>query len=232
MKIHLKQIAFLITMLSLISSGNVEAAPLNPGPYTVEKLGVTYRSAEQLGRGFLKMANGDLHVITSYNNNPFQLLDINITQKNYRLVNGNQGNFWRPVFYPANQKVYFGVNYGNTFNEYDPATGNFRKIADLNDGGGAQSVIIGDDNKIYIGECCKGGLQIYDPVADTISPVIDLDPNGGNYQYSYWTGADARYVYVALGQNPWYLAVYDKKTATTRLYFKEFADKKGYGQQS
>jgi hypothetical protein len=224
--------AIVIFFLIPFEESKADSYTLKSGPYDVENLGVTYRSAQQLGRGFFQMANGDLHVITNYNTNPFQLLDINITQKSYRLVNGNQGNFWRAVFFPANQKVYFGVNYGNTFNEYDPATGNFRKIADMADGGGAQSVIIGDDNKIHIGECCKGMMQIYDPMTDTMGAGIDLDPSGGTYQYSYWMGADTRYAFVALGQNPWYLAVYDKQAATTQLYFKEFSDIGGYVQKS
>jgi hypothetical protein len=107
--------------------------------------------------------------------------------------------------------------------EYDPATGRARQVAQLHQKG-AQWAEIGDDGLVYVGECCQGGVERFNPKTDVLENFGPMDTNGGTYQYAYTLGADGRYVYVGLGQQPWYLGILDTQKKTKTLFWKNDHD--------
>jgi hypothetical protein len=117
--------------------------------------------------------------------------------------------------------IYIGSGDPGYFMVYDPETGQTRQIAKLADKG-AQYVIEGDDGAVYIGECVKGYVERYDPKTQAWDNygIMD-DPGPPYYRYAYTLGADKRYIYIAMGQRPWYLVVYDRMQRTARIYWKE-----------
>jgi hypothetical protein len=46
------------------------------------------------------------------------------------------------------------------------------------------------------------------------------DPGPPYYRYAYSLGADTRYVYAAIGQQPWYLVVFDRATRRQNIFWK------------
>jgi hypothetical protein len=106
---------------------------------------------------------------------------------------------------------------------YDPQNGKTQYIAKLSQKG-AQRTQVGDDGFIYIGECCLGGVERYNPTNGVFENLGRMDDAGPPYQYAYTLGADPRFLYVGLGQLPWYLAVYDTQIRSKTNFWKDQGD--------
>jgi hypothetical protein len=203
------------------------------GPFTIENLGSPISANTQEHQiMFRSRSTTDLHLLMYYDVAqywiyPMQMLDVNLSRNTFRLVDGVIG---RPGPYATslhpNGKIYLGSSDPGFLVEYDPVAGSSRQIAALSQKG-AQRTQVGDDGALYIGECCQGGVDRYDPASGLFEGLGRMDDAGGSYQYAYTLGADTRYTYVGMGQQPWYLAVYDRQTKIKTLYWKADGDSSG-----
>jgi hypothetical protein len=202
---------------------------LTSSPLHMENLGKLVESATLEHRvpfSFYLPQTGQFHQLLYYVvpkiwKHPFQVLDINLNTGQTRVVDALLG---RPgphaTILHSNGLIYIGSGDPGYFMVYDPETGQTRQIAKLADKG-AQYMIEGDDGAIYIGECVKGYVERYDPKTHGWENygIID-DPGPPYYRYAYTLGADKRYIYIAMGENPWYLVIYDRKDHTSKVYWK------------
>lgn len=201
---------------------------LGPGPFTVENLGSVLSANTQDRQAMFVYTNSDKHLLLYYDNlatlkYPFQLLDVNLTQSTWRLTNGVPG---RPPIhaislYP-NGKIYLASGDPGYFMEYDPITGNTRQIAKLSQKNG-QAQQIGDDGWIYIGEEPWAAVDRYNPTNGLFQRLGNMDTN--IYQYAHTLGADSRYLYVSVGENPWFLVIYDTQTTNQNSYWEGQGDR-------
>jgi hypothetical protein len=222
------------SLVSILVS-NPPAYRLGTGPFTVENLG-SVLSANTLDRlAFFRLVNDThllLYYIADYGVSPIQILDVNMTQGTARLTNGvalGRAGVRGTVLHP-NGKIYAGTSEANGtgyFLEYDPTTGETRQISQLSDTG-TQYSEIGDDGWIYLGEDVHGRVDRYNPFSEAFERLGQMDTNySGNAQYAYTLGADSRYLYVGLGQSPWYLSIYDTQTTKRTLYWATNGDSLG-----
>jgi outer membrane protein assembly factor BamB len=210
------------------SQSAIKSLELRKGPYKIEDLGVIIKSAtlEHHLLFFLPEAKQYhlllYYVIEQYRQKPFQIWDINLDTGTSRLAAGVIG---RPApvgtLLHSNGLIYIATGDPGFLIAYDPATGHTREIGRLADKG-AQNIIEGDDGAVYIGECIKGYVERYDPKDGTWENygIID-DPGPPYYRYVYTLGADRRYMYLAMGENPWYLVIYDRRHKTQAVYWKD-----------
>ncbi|MBE0542919.1 MAG: hypothetical protein IH623_16355 [Verrucomicrobia bacterium] len=220
-----------------VTATNPPRYTLGQGPFVLEDLGSLLSANTQEKQIMFRLPNGDLHlllyyVVTEAGKYPLQILDVNLSQGTTRLTDGILG---RPgpnatVLHP-NGKIYLGSSDPGYFLEYDPLTGATNFIGKLHPTlrRDAQVAEIGDDGCVYVGEYSPlgGGLARYNPTNAVFEDLGLLDTNYNAPQYSYTVGADNRYVYVGLGQQPWYLAIYDTQTTNTVLYWKSENDTGG-----
>jgi hypothetical protein len=162
------------------------------------------------------------YVTEQYRQHPFQLWDINLDTGASRVVAGVTGRPTGSTLLHSNGLIYITTGDPGFFLVYDPATGYIKNIAKLADNRGAHDVIEGDDGAIYIGECIKGYVERYNPKDGTWENygIID-DPGPPYYRYVYTLGADGRYMYLAMGENPWYLVIYDRRHRAQAAYWKD-----------
>ena len=216
-----------------INITNQPGYQLAPGPFTVQNLGSVLSANTQDRQAMFVYTNSDKHLLLYYDNlatlkYPFQLLDVNLTQSTWRLTNGVPG---RPPIhaislYP-NGRIYMASGDPGYFMEYDPITGSTHQIAQLSQKYG-QCSQIGDDGWIYVGEAVQGGVDRYNPNTGAFEYLGRMDSYSvGALQYAYTLGADTRYLYVGLGEDPWYLAIYDTQEHTNVLYWKDQEDISG-----
>ena len=201
-----------------------EAVALNPPPYDVDSLAPRIYSTK-IDRQAVTTdpSTGDIHLLLGYmSGGSFQLLDANLARETVRVVDGVAGRLGPNAMavHPDGKLYLASVDPGYLL-EYDVRTGSMRQLKKLADKGG-QWMEIGDDGAVYVGEMVKGHVERYDPATGKLEDlgIID-DPGPPYYRYAYTLGADRRYVYVGIGQNPWYLAVYDRQTRTTKTWWKE-----------
>ncbi|MDW8129034.1 MAG: hypothetical protein RMI94_00675 [Bryobacterales bacterium] len=160
-----------------------------------------------------------MHLLLMYTGTErFQGMDVNLDTGGSRLVDlapGGPGP--NGAILHSNGKLYIGSGH---LTEYDPDTGEVRLVARLAES--TQYAIEGDDGAVYLGECVRGYVERYDPATGVFENfgIMD-DPGPPYYRYAYTLGADRRYVYVAMGQMPWYLVVYDRQTRRQRVYWKD-----------
>lgn len=206
---------------------------LSGGPYIVENLGPIIENASIQQTALFRLSNGETHVLLFFrsptNSNqddgtlPLQILDVNLDTADYKLVDTSTtlGNVSTILLYPSD-KLYVCTNDPAYFIEYDPLAGVAREIAEFSDKRG-QSTIIGDDGIIYIGGGIKGHVDSYDPRTGMYRRYGIMDDPGGSsyYRYAYTLGADERFVYAGIGQQLWYLVVYDRLSQQQTTYFKE-----------
>lgn len=129
----------------------------------------------------------------------------------------NMTGHWGKSAVPFGGKLYFGS--GNTVKEFDPTTGGLRTVGTSSD----STIYTGcraPDGILYFGTHDDGMLIEYNPTTDTFADLGRMDLEGPGYQYSYSLAADEDFVYVGLGQSPWYLGVYNRATGEKTLYFK------------
>lgn len=206
----------------LMAGGGADAqrAELGPEPYTVEELGPILESAT-LSHHYLFRArqSGQAHLILFFSGTAtFQAVDVNLDSgavKVAEMAPGGAGP--NATILHSNGKLYVGSGH---LTEYDPETGAARVVAKLAES--SQWVIEGDDGGVYIGETTKGYVERYDPYTDVLENfgIMD-DPGPPYYRYAYTLGADDRYVYVGMGQRPWYLVIYDRQTEEQKVYWKQ-----------
>jgi len=228
---EMKAISMHLTLLNLallIILGLVPNSGLADNRPRMENLGIIIESAtlEHRLQYYLPLTNQAhlllYYVSLEYFRRPFQLLDINLDTGATRVAEAVPG---RPgpmaSLLHANGLIYIGSGDPGYFMVYDPATGQSRQIGKLADKG-AQYMIEGDDGAIYIGEAVRGMVERYDPKTGAWENygIMD-DPGPPYYRYAYTLGADGRYVYVAMGQNPWYLVIYDRINKSQKVYWKE-----------
>ena len=217
-----------------ITASNPPAYRLAAGPFMVEDLGSMLSANAQDRQAYFQESN-ETHLLLSYvadyGVSPLQLLDVNLSQGTARLTNtvlGRAGVYG--VVLHTNGNIYQATSEANGvgyFAEYNPTTGATRQIAQLSDTG-CQFSEIGDDGWIYIGEDVHGRVDRYNPTTDTFERLGQMDTNyAGSSQYAYTLGADSRYLYVGLGQSPWYLAIYDTQTKSSALYWATNGDAGG-----
>ena len=214
---------------------------LSSGPYSIIDLGIPLQTNTQEHQVMYTTNDSHRHLQLYYDTfgqRPMNVVDIDV--ENGKLLSGVfQNNMGRPgpqchVFYPANDKFYMASSDPGSMSEFDPATGASRYVHSLHYKG-AQYCEEGDDGWIYIGEITsaqsKGaGVERYDPRTDTWQDLGIIDPAfNGSEQYAYTLGADARYLYVGLGELPWYLAVYDTQATSNpiTLYWADQGDSGG-----
>jgi len=150
-------------------------------------------------------------------------MDVNLDRGEVRIVDALLG---RPAplgnFVPhPNGKIYIATGSPGYLMSYDVVAGQAQTLGKLADDG-AQNVTIGDDEAIYVGESNKGYVERYDPKTGSWENygIID-DPGPPYYRYAYTLGADGRYIYIAVGEMPWYLVVYDRINRTQQVYWKD-----------
>lgn len=223
-----------------VLSTNPPAYTLNSGPYNVEDLGSILAANTQDRQFMFRLPNGDLHLLLYYVvaddwKYPFQILDANLSAGTARLTDGVLG---RPgpattALHPNNGRIYLGTGSPGHLLEYDPATGGTNyigKLATITNGANrvAASIEIGDDGWVYVGEQSPpASVERYNPDTRAFEDIGAIDIDFQASQYAYTIGADTRYVYVGLGQQPWYLGVYDNQTRTKTIYWKDQIDKGG-----
>ncbi len=201
---------------------------LRSGPYEVENLGSPLAANSQRHQVMLRDAVGDLHLLLFYSvedfqHYPFQLLDLNLHTRTYRLVDGVNGlpTVNGTAFDPARQKVFVGTSSPGNLMEYDLLTGAVSNIARLAQTG-VQFSEFGDDGWLYLGEHLGAGLERYHPGTGVWENFGELVTNS---PYAYTLGADTNFAYVCMGQGVWYLSVVDLQTAGVSNYFLEDQDK-------
>jgi hypothetical protein len=228
---QLRPLVLLIFLwIQLLSYAAVaQESPGKSNPSKVENLGVLIQSAtlehrltfylprDRQTHSLLYYVNLDYHKV------PFQIFDVNLDSREARTITAVPG---RPgpvaTLLHSNGLIYIGSGNPGYFMAYDPETGQSREIKKLADRPGAQYIIEGDDGAVYIGECIKGYVERYDPKTHAWENygIID-DPGPPYYRYAYTLGADGRYVYIAIGQNPWYLVVYDRVQKKQTVFWKD-----------
>ena len=193
---------------------------LAPGPYVVENLGPVIEAATLSQRlMFRSPRTGEVHLLLMYTGTAqFQALDLNLDTGAVRVVDiapGGPGP--NGTILHSNGKIYIGSGH---LTEYDPESGQTRLLGKLAES--TQYAIEGDDGAVYLGETTKGYVERYDPETGVLENfgIMD-DPGPPYYRYAYTLGADRRYVYVAIGQMPWYLVIYDRETKQQKVYWKD-----------
>lgn len=162
------------------------------------------------------------YVLLQYGRQPFQIVDINLKTGQVNVAEASPG---RPgpqaTILHADGKIYLGSGAPGFFLVYDPVAGQTRQIHRLADNG-AQYISQGDDGAIYLGECVKGYVERYDPKDGSLENygIID-DPGPPYYRYAYTLGSDGRYIYIAMGQMPWYLVILDRQTRSQKVFWKD-----------
>lgn len=162
------------------------------------------------------------YITLQYQQRPFQILDLNVDTGRARVVDGVPARpGWQTSILHSNGKVFVATGGPGYLMSYDPQGGSSQSIGKLADSG-AQCVIEGDDGAIYLGECTKGYVERYDPKTGAWENygIID-DPGPPYYRYAYTLGSDGRYIYIAMGQNPWYLVIYDRVKKTQKIFWKD-----------
>ena len=212
-----------------ISVTNPPAYSLADGPFVVENLG-SVLSANTMDRPFYFTLSNNVHFaafyLTTYGTTNFQILDVNLSQGTARLTNGaslGRIGVHGTVLYP-NGNVYIASMEANGlgyFSEYNPTTGETRQIAQATGSDPGQYDEIGDDGWIYIGGYPNAFVDRYNPNTDVYER---LNTGSALSSYAYTLGADTRYVYVGVGESPWYMAIYDTQTTNTVLYWSTNAD--------
>ena len=226
-KIIFSTLVFL--MLFTFPSLAEESFKINKETIKVENLGTLIESATLEGaQQYTSSQNNETHfvlyyVLLNYQQIPFQIMDVNLDRGEAKVVDAVLG---RPAplgnFVPhPNGKIYIGTGSPGSLMSYDVVTGQAQTLGKLADDG-AQNVTIGDDGAIYVGETNKGYVERYDPKTGSWENygIID-DPGPPYYRYAYWLGSDGRYIYIAMGQNPWYLVIYDRVKKTQKVFWKD-----------
>jgi hypothetical protein len=215
-------------ILALAPGLQAQVGPVGKGSPLIENLGniigsATLEKRYQFYLPYKKQTHLLLcYVILDYWKQPFQIWDINLDTGKNRVVDGLIG---RPgphaTLLHSNGLIYIGSGDPGFFMVYDPDTGHSRKIEKLADKG-AQYIIEGDDGAVYIGEAVKGIVERYDPKDGSWENygIMD-DPGPPYYRYAYTLGADKRHIYIAVGQNPWYLVIYDRLDKTQKVFWKD-----------
>jgi hypothetical protein len=229
-----------------------------PGTYMPQSLGSFVESATLSNSlTFVHSATGEVHwfqlyyLSTKLNTNPFQILHLNLTTGQVRLVDGG---FGRPdpspmMPYPGTNYVYIPSQGPGYLTRYDVQTGEAKVIHRLADAS-PQGVGIGDDLNIYLGEAVKGYLERYDPRKDpTASGVAESwtnfgivqDPGAPYYRYVYSLYSDGNYVYMAVrdqNRSPiWFFVVKSLATGEERVFLSDvdstytssITTRRGYG---
>ncbi len=198
--------------------------------YTIENLG-PLMNTNILGHTIMfRLSTGETHLMLHYwGTGVTQMIDLNLETGAAGFTNGEargrSPGSNATVLHP-NDKIYFGSGEPGDVMSYDPKTGIVQILGKLSDKA-TQYALIGDDSAIYFGSCCLGKVDRYDPATGVLESFGRMDDAGSTYQYAYTLGADNRYVYVGLGQSPWYLGIYDKQTGQKTLYWKEDNDTGG-----
>jgi len=196
---------------------------LKPGPYKVEDLGVLVQSAS-IDALFMFRHPGDnhLHLMLGYAFVfPLQYVDIDLDTGEVFSFDARGSRCGAKGLVPhPNGWIYITTGDTGYFYAYNPTNKVVREIGRFGDRDGYIAVL-GDDNSVYIGGSTKGCVDRYNPETDVLETfgIMD-DPGPPYYRYVYTLGADGRYVYAAIGQNPWYLVVYDCQTKEQRVYWK------------
>jgi hypothetical protein len=209
----------------LLAHGARGQMVLNPHPFTIKDLGPLVYGLRN-AKPIMFKSNGDTHLVqlysrTTYWRDPIQLLDVNLSQRTIKYGIGSLGAT-SPNAYAIhpNGVLYFTSSDPGYFCAWDLAKGSLTTIKQLGDKGG-QYAILGDDGKVYVGEIVKGTVESYDPATGAWKNYGIMDDPGPPYnRYAYTLGADSRYIYVAMGQSPWYLVVLDKTTGSQSVYWK------------
>lgn len=192
-------------------------------PFAVEGLPIRILSARIEHRSlFIDPTTGDHHLMLVYvTGGPLQLLDFNLAKGSTRSLDGVEG---RPgpqaaVLHP-NGRFYLASSDPGFLMEYNLSSGKTRQIRRLSDKG-AQWMDVGDDGALYIGEMAAGRVERYDPASESWEDfgIMD-DPGPPYYRYAYTLGSDGRFVYAGMGQDPWYLVIYDRQTHKTETLWK------------
>jgi hypothetical protein len=220
-----------LSPLVQITVTNPALYTLGPGPFTVTNLGYVISANTIDSTAFFQLSN-DTHFVSDYIGNygstPLQILDVDLTQGTARLTNGVNGrNNGTWTLYP-NGKIYLASSEANGagyFMEYNPTTGTTRQIAQTT-GYWSQTADIGDDGWVYIGEFPCAYVDRYNPNTDTFQSLgnMESETNTDFGSYAYTLGADTRYLYVTIGESPWFLVVYDTQTTSTTRYWATNGD--------
>ena len=192
----------------------------------IEELGVMVESSIPMTHFvFFHPPTGQSHLLfysTHARRGPFQLVDLNLDTGAFRVVDDMPG---KPIgdkstILHSSGFIYIGAN---SLMVYDPESGQSRKVAKLADVNGVISLVEGDDGAIYAGQWGKGIVERYDPKSgawENLGVIDDPGPPYGN-RMAYYLGADSRFTYIAMGQMPWYLVVYDRVSKTPKTFWKD-----------
>lgn len=222
-----------------ITVTNPASYTLGPAPFTVENLGYVLSANTIDQTAFFQLSN-DTHFIcdyiSQYSVSSLQILDVDLSLGTARLTNGPAGRAASQgfVLYP-NGKMYQATGEANISGnqsgylfEYDPIAGAIRQIAQVT-GMAPQYSEIGDDGWIYIGEYPCAFVDRYNPNTDTFQSLgnMESETNTDFGSYAYTLGADTRYLYVSIGESPWFLVVYDTQTTNMTRYWATNGDSGG-----
>jgi hypothetical protein len=217
----------IVNMVCLFLSGSAPillSAPLQllEGPYKTENLGPLVYSATPERTSLFKDSHlGHTHLIAYFWSTSSQMVHLNLDTGEIRVfdtVNGRAGVYSTVLH--SNGRVYFSI--GKTLYEYDFQSNVLEVVATLGDTSGVQWAVEGDDGWLYLGQAVQGHVERFNPQSRILERfgIMD-DPGPPYYRYAYTLGADHRYIYAGMGQNPWYLVVYDMQTGTHVNYWKD-----------
>jgi len=203
---------------------------LRPPPYTIEDLGPLVQANTLSDKFMFRTAAGATHLVLGYyygnvSTNRCELLDVNLETGEARKIVATYGRPFRMALL-QNDKAYLMTSDPGWLMEWDPVTGATRDIAPTADKTTQSHAIgTGGDGQLHIGGAVKGYLEVYNPVTDvkTNYGIMD-DPGPPYYRYVYTLGADARYDYCGMGQNPWYLVILDRQTGQQTVYWKNLGN--------
>jgi len=195
-------------------------------PPVVENLGPVYMSAGISQVSMWRDKYDAMHLMVIYRRanqaNTPQFIHVEMaTGTAYLLTAPIGGRLWKPAYDPATHAICMGSSDPGSYMKYDLATHTTAVVRTPLADKGVQTQCNADDGTIYIGECVKGYLERYDPSTGTWYNygIID-DPGPPYYRYVYTLGADTRYAYCGMGQDPWYLVILDTQTATQTVYWE------------
>ena len=224
----------LIAVLAGLTAQALGGWVQNPGPFSYTDLGAII-SANDIERQWCFTNSAKRHLMVTYalisdpTHYPIEIVDVNATDNTSRkrsTVLGRIGDYAAVQY--SDGRIFFGSYGPGWLFEYNPATGATNKVAALSAYGCAINMCIDSAGTwIYLGEFGPtGGAMVdrYNPATSTFEALGVMDGAGVGYQYAYTIGADSRYVYVGLGQDPWYLSIYDTVAKTTNLWFKASGD--------
>lgn len=160
------------------------------------------------------------HAAITFRNNlitkkPYQVALIDLDTPSYVLLNGTLGRP-RTINYDGSTYLYFA---SASPAYYARSNGSAVQILGQASQSYVQSSCMAPDGVLFFGLYPNGGVDEYDPSGGTLTALGRADTTTSITQYAYRIRADNSYVWVVLGQSPWYLVGIERSGYVKTVYF-------------